>query len=77
MPMFKAAEAGGPMSDAAFRKLKDTLRLDLIEAQQRVRAHAEFPMILVLGGRPRCGHHRHPQPAQHLDGPALDREYCS
>ncbi len=38
------------MTDAAFGKLKDDLRLDLIELQQKIRGAAAFPVIVVLAG---------------------------
>lgn len=48
--IFKSAERAGPLSDGEFRKLKDDLRLDLIELQQRIRKRGQFPVILVLAG---------------------------
>ena len=48
--MFKAAEIGVAMSDAQFRRLKDPLRLDLIQVQQQARDLAKFPIIIVLAG---------------------------
>ena len=48
--MFEAAEIGATLSDAAFRKAKDRLRLELIEGQQTVRKMGQFPIILVVAG---------------------------
>ncbi len=48
--IFKAAEKPQSLSDMEFRKLKDDLRLDLIELQQRIRKEARFPVIVVLAG---------------------------
>jgi polyphosphate:AMP phosphotransferase len=48
--MFKAAEIGSSLSDGQFRALKDRLRLDLIAVQQRARALAKFPVVIVLAG---------------------------
>lgn len=47
---FKAAEIGAALSDDRFRALKDRLRLDLIEAQQKARELARFPIVIVLAG---------------------------
>jgi polyphosphate:AMP phosphotransferase len=48
--MFKAAEAGHALSDTGFRELKDQLRLDLVELQQRSRLKDGFPTIILLAG---------------------------
>jgi len=48
--MFKAAETGTKLSDAAFRAAKDQLRFDLVDLQQRCRQAAGFPIIIVLAG---------------------------
>ncbi|MCA0199990.1 MAG: polyphosphate:AMP phosphotransferase [Proteobacteria bacterium] len=48
--IFKSAEKAEPLSDGDFRKLKDDLRLDLIELQQEIRNKARFPVIVVLAG---------------------------
>ncbi|MBY0509551.1 MAG: polyphosphate:AMP phosphotransferase [Rhodospirillaceae bacterium] len=48
--MFKAAETGTKLSDAAFRAARDQLRFDLVELQQRCRQVAGFPIIIVLAG---------------------------
>jgi polyphosphate:AMP phosphotransferase len=48
--IFRAAEKPQSMADSEFRKLKDDLRLDLIKLQQRIRADARFPVIVVLAG---------------------------
>ena len=48
--MLKTAKPAKRISDASFKRLKDQLRLDLIEAQQRVRAAGQFPVIVVLAG---------------------------
>ena len=38
------------MTDAAFREVKDRLRFDLVDLQQRCRLAAEFPIIIVVSG---------------------------
>lgn len=48
--IFRPAEKPQSLSDAEFRKLKDGLRLGLIELQQRIRIEARFPVIVVLAG---------------------------
>ncbi|MGE3333062.1 MAG: polyphosphate:AMP phosphotransferase [Rhodospirillaceae bacterium] len=48
--IFKSAEKAKALSDGEFRKLKDDLRLDLIELQQKIRNKAQFPVIIVLAG---------------------------
>lgn len=48
--IFTAAEKPQSLSDADFKKLKDGLRLDLIKLQQKIRAEARFPVIVVLAG---------------------------
>lgn len=48
--IFRSAEKPVSMPDAEFRKRKDGLRLDLIALQQRIRAEARFPVIVVLAG---------------------------
>ncbi len=48
--MFKGVESGKRLTDAAFREAKDQLRLDLVDLQQRCRASAEFPIIVVVAG---------------------------
>ncbi|MDX2221820.1 MAG: polyphosphate kinase, partial [Rhodospirillaceae bacterium] len=47
--MFETAEVGASLSDAAFRDIKDRLRLDLIEHQQSLRT-ADMPAIVILSG---------------------------
>jgi len=47
--MFETAEVGATLSEAAFREVRDRLRLDLIGLQQRARA-ADFPIIVILSG---------------------------
>jgi polyphosphate:AMP phosphotransferase len=47
--MFETAEVGAALSDAAFREIRDRLRLDLIELQQRART-ADFPTLVILSG---------------------------
>src|SRR4051812_29973552 len=46
--MLKTAKPAKRLSDVAFKKLKDQLRIDLTDTQQRVRAAAKFPVIVVL-----------------------------
>ena len=48
--MFRTAEKGRTLTDAAFREVKDRLRLDLVDLQQRCRLAAEFPIIVVVSG---------------------------
>jgi len=48
--IFKPAEKSLTLTDAAFRDVKDDLRLDLIELQQKIRREARFPVIVVLAG---------------------------
>jgi AMP-polyphosphate phosphotransferase len=47
--MFETAEVGATLSDAAFSKVRDRLRLKLIELQQQLRA-ADFPTVIILHG---------------------------
>jgi len=47
--MFETAEVGAKLKDAAFRELKDRLRVELIGLQQKLRA-ADFPVIVILSG---------------------------
>jgi polyphosphate:AMP phosphotransferase len=48
--MLKTPAPAKRLSDAAFRKRKDALRLDLLDIQQRVRAAGDFPVVVVLAG---------------------------
>jgi polyphosphate:AMP phosphotransferase len=47
--MFETAEVGAALSDAAFREVRDKLRLELIELQQQIRT-ADFPTLVILSG---------------------------
>ena len=47
--MFETAEVGAKLHDDVFRKLKDRLRIELIELQQRLRA-ADVPVVIMLSG---------------------------
>lgn len=47
---FGRVTAGPKLPDADFRKLKDELRVELVELQQRLRAEAKTPVIIVLAG---------------------------
>ncbi len=47
--MFKAAETGATLPDGAFREVKDHLRFELVNLQQRARA-AGFPIVIVISG---------------------------
>jgi AMP-polyphosphate phosphotransferase len=38
------------LSDAAFREVKDRLRFELVDLQQRCRLAADFPIIIVVSG---------------------------
>ncbi len=48
--IFKVAERSATMPDEEFLKLKDDLRLGLIELQQKIRIKGQFPVIVVLAG---------------------------
>ena len=48
--MFKMAETGARLTDAAFRKVQNQLRFELVDLQQRCRLAADFPVIIVLAG---------------------------
>ncbi len=48
--MLKAAETGRTLSDTDFREIKNRLRLELVELQQRCRQTGDFPIIIVLAG---------------------------
>jgi polyphosphate:AMP phosphotransferase len=52
--MFEPAEVGAKLSEKAFAKIKDQLRLDLIDLQQHLR-EADFPVLLVIAGVPGAG----------------------
>lgn len=47
--IFKTAETGATLSDAAFQAARDRLRLDLVELQQACRQQG-FPIVVVLSG---------------------------
>jgi len=47
--MFETAEVGANLSDEAFRKIRDKVRLSLIGLQQRART-ADFPTLVILSG---------------------------
>ncbi|MCB2108360.1 MAG: hypothetical protein KDE14_11705, partial [Rhodobacteraceae bacterium] len=47
--MFETAEVGATLSEAAFREIKDRLRLELIELQQKLRV-ADCPVVIILSG---------------------------
>ena len=47
---FSRAKAPKKLPDEAFRKLKEDLRVELVELQQRLRAEAASPVIIVLAG---------------------------
>ncbi|MCC6914737.1 MAG: polyphosphate:AMP phosphotransferase [Rhodospirillaceae bacterium] len=48
--IFKSAEKAASLSDGEFRKLKDRLRVELIDLQQKIRNRGQFPVIIVLAG---------------------------
>ncbi len=48
--MFKSAESGAKLSDAAFRAAKSTLRLELVDLQQQNRLPPKFPIIVLVSG---------------------------
>jgi AMP-polyphosphate phosphotransferase len=48
--MFEAAELGRKLSKGEYRKRVPALRVALLEAQQRLRAAAPFPVIVVFAG---------------------------
>ena len=50
MRIFAGVEGGRTLADAAFRELKDQLRLELVDLQQSCRAAAAFPIIVVVSG---------------------------
>ena len=47
--MFETAEVGARLSEGAFRKVKDRLRVELIGLQQRLRL-TDTPVIVILSG---------------------------
>jgi len=47
--VFETAEVGAVLSETAFRKQRDRLRLNLIELQQQART-ADFPTLIILSG---------------------------
>ncbi|MDX2142124.1 MAG: polyphosphate:AMP phosphotransferase [Rhodospirillaceae bacterium] len=47
--MFETAEVGAALTEAAFREVRDRLRLELIELQQKART-ADFPTLVILSG---------------------------
>ena len=48
--MFKAVKTRAILTDTAFHELKNRLRLDLLDLQQRCRQAAGFPIIVVVSG---------------------------
>ncbi len=50
MRIFAGVEGGRTLADAAFRELKDQLRLELVDLQQSCRAAAAFPIIVMVSG---------------------------
>ncbi len=48
--LFKRAEAGQTLSDGAFRAVRDQLRFELVDLQQRCRLNGAYPVIIVLSG---------------------------
>jgi len=48
--LFKAAETGARLPDVGFRALKDRLRVELVDLQQRCRLAAAFPILVVIEG---------------------------
>ncbi len=47
---FRKVTAGAKLSESALGKLKDELRVELVELQQRIRVEARSPVIIVLAG---------------------------
>jgi len=48
--MFEAAEIGSSIPKSAFKKREPLLRQELLELQQELRQHADFPVIAVFAG---------------------------
>jgi polyphosphate:AMP phosphotransferase len=48
--MFERLAGASPMSDSTFSWVKDRLRMDLVDLQQRCRAEAAFPILIVVAG---------------------------
>ncbi len=48
--VFQAAETDATLPDGAFREVKDRLRFDLVDLQQRCRTAAAFPIIIIVSG---------------------------
>jgi polyphosphate:AMP phosphotransferase len=53
--MFEPAEVGAKLTDKAFAKIKNGLRLDLIEIQRQCLTEQTFPTLIVVAGVPGAG----------------------
>ena len=71
--MFEAAELGRTIPKEEYKARVPILRSELLDVQQEL-IRARFPVIIVFAGVDGAGQGRDRQPAERLDGPALDRD---